>query len=148
MKNFSWTIIAGVFVFVFSQYFLKLILEPKIELRKIIMKISHTLLFYRAYVLIGDTNDKQLHEEISKLSANLLSAVHLIPFYPFFKFLSIFSLPEKKNILLACRELNVLSYGVLDMGEPKEDVAKRNQKALKNISEYLGIRTSYELDDN
>lgn len=148
MINFSWTIIDGFFVL--SQYFLKLILEPRIALRKTTMRISHTLLLHRQFLTMGDTNDLQIHREISELSANLLSTVHLIPFYPFFQILSIFGLPEKNNIIMACRNLNLLSYGVVDMGldESEKEIKTRNIQALENISKYLGIRISYEQNDN
>jgi hypothetical protein len=51
---------------------------------------------------------------------------------------------------MACRNLNLLSYGVVDMGldESEKEIKTRNIQALENISKYLGIRISYEQNDN
>jgi len=105
--NMFFTILAGVFVFVLSQYFLKLILEPIIEFRKMLSDISNALLSYQEEILTGETNDK-IHSTIAELSARLRSSAYLIPFYPFLYKIKIFGLPKKEDILLACRKLNIL----------------------------------------
>lgn len=147
MKDLTLPIVVGVMVFAFSQYFLKLILEPIIEFRKLLSEISHTLLFHQGTILSGDSDDKELHANISALSAKLRASAYLIPFYTWLNRLYIFGLPKKENILLACRELNILSYGVLKFGDETSKVAKRNENSLEKISSLLKIETTYMLKE-
>lgn len=143
--NMFFTILAGVFVFVLSQYFLKLILEPIIEFRKMLSDISNALLSYQKEILTGDTNEK-IHSTIAELSARLRSSAYLIPFYPFLYKIKIFGLPKKENILLACRKLNILSYGAIEGIEDISEKARQNEKTLKDISRLLPIETTFMLD--
>jgi hypothetical protein len=140
------TIIAGVFVFCLSQYFLKLILEPIVEFRKILSDISHILLLNQREILSGKTRE-DLHESIAKLSAKLRSCTHLIPFHHFLYKAKIFGLPKKENILLGCRKLNILSYGVLNGIDDASEKAKRNEKTLKEISQLLSIETTFMMNN-
>lgn len=140
------TILAGVFVFCLSQYFLKLILEPIIEFKKILSEISHTLLLNQKEILSAKTND-DLHDSIAGLSAKLRSCTHLIPFHNSLHKIKIFNLPNKDNILLACRKLNILSYGVLDSIEEVSEKAQKNEKTLKEIAQLLQIETTFMMDD-
>jgi len=43
-----WTVVAGTGVFVLSQYILKLMMEPAIELRKALAELSQLVLFHQA----------------------------------------------------------------------------------------------------
>ena len=147
MNNLTQPIVVGVIVFAASQYILKLILEPIVQLRKLLSEISHTLLFNQAEVVAGNTKNEELHKAISILSAKLRSSVYLIPFYSLLNKLQIFGLPKKENILLACRELNRLSYGVLGLGKDASIQAQENDDALDKISKLLNIETSYKLND-
>lgn len=147
MKDLTLPVVVGVMVFVFSQYFLKLILEPIIEFRKLLSEISHTLLLHQAKILSGACHDENLHANLSALSAKLRSSAYLIPFYTWLNKLYIFALPKKENILLACRELNMLSWGVFKLGDEPSRVAIRNEKSLEKISDLLKIETTYMLNE-
>jgi len=147
MENLTQAIVAGVIVFAISQYFLKLILEPIIEFRKILSDISHTLLFHQRKILTGKSDDLNMHDKIAKLSAQLRSSVYLIPFYTLLFRLRIFGLPKRDNILLACRKLNLLSYPLQYPDEELQDTEKRILKTLKDISTLLPIETTYMLDE-
>jgi hypothetical protein len=139
------TIIAGVFVFCLSQYFLKLILEPIIEFRKILSDISHILLINQSEILNGNTRE-DLHESIAKLSAKLRSCTHLIPFHNVLYKAKIFGLPKKENILLGCRELNILSYCYFNSSNDASEKATKNENTLKKISQLLSIETTFMMD--
>lgn len=147
MTNLTQSIVIGILVFALSQYFLKLILEPIIEFRKLLSEISHTLLFYQKEILSGDSDDHSLHQKIAGLSAKLRSSVYLIPFYNFLFKLKLFGLPKKTNILLACRKLNILSYPRLREIEDVPKKAQRNEEILRDLSELLPIETTFMLDD-
>jgi len=141
-----YTIIAGVLVFIVSQYILKLIIEPIAEFRKIIVEVSHTLLLHQAVITNPSTNDEELPNKLSSLSAQLRSGICLIPFYNFLTILHIFHIPNKNNILMACRELNILFYGVRAMCKQNVDTSEQAQKnieILKNIAKCLNIETTY-----
>ncbi len=147
MKDLTIPVFVGVVVYVASQYFLKLILEPIIEFRKLLSEISHTVLLHQGVIFSGDADDKELQGKLSALSAKLRSSVYLIPFYTLLNKLQVFRIPKKTNILLACRELNRLSYGVLDLGKEASRVVKENENSLKEISKLLDIETTYLLRD-
>ena len=142
MQMFA-TIIAGVFVFCLSQYFLKLILEPIIEFKKVLSQISHTLLLNQKEILGADTSE-DIHISIIDLSAKLRSCTHLIPFHD--RLQRIFNLPKKENIPLACRQLNILSYGVLNGIEDVSEKAQKNENTLKEIAHLLKIETTFMLE--
>ncbi|MCB2141191.1 hypothetical protein KQH27_00620 [bacterium] len=140
------TILAGVFVFSLSQYFLKLILEPIIQFRKILSEISNKLLSHQKAILGGNTNE-DIHNEIAELSAKLRSSTYLIPFYSFLYRIKIFGLPKTNNILLACRKLNQLTYGVLEGIEERTEKAINNENILKDIAKLLPIETTFMIDN-
>jgi hypothetical protein len=147
MYNLTQPIVIGVIVFALSQYFLKLILEPIIQFRKLLSEISHTLLFYQKELLDGNFDDHSLHQEIAGLSARLRASVYLIPFYNFLFKLKIFGLPKRENILLACWKLNILSYPRIKDIEGSGEKAQKNEKALEDISKLLPIETTFMLDE-
>ncbi|MCD6487105.1 MAG: hypothetical protein J7K35_07250 [Syntrophobacterales bacterium] len=147
MENLTQPIVVGVIVFALSQYFLKLILEPIIQFRKILSDISHTLLFHQGKIVSGKSDDLEMHNKIAELSAQLRSSVYLIPFYAFLSKLKIFSLPKRENILFACRKLNSLSYPLQYPNEETLDTEKRIIKILNEISELLPIETTYMHDE-
>lgn len=147
MENLTQPIVVGVIVFALSQYFLKLILEPIIQCRKILSDISHTLLFHQEKIVSGKSDDLGMHNKIVELSAQLRSSVYLIPFYSFLSTLKIFSLPKRENILFACRKLNSLSYPLQYPNEETLDTEKRIIKILNEISELLPIETTYMLNE-
>jgi len=136
-------VLIGVVIFILSQYFLKLVLEPAINFRKVLSDISYALLYNQAKIANAVTDDKELHFKISELSAQLRSTAYLIPAYSFWSFLKVFGLPKKENILMACHELNLLSFGVKELGKDQGDQALKNDKSLKLISELLNIETTY-----
>lgn len=147
MENLTQAIVAGVIVFAISQYFLKLILEPIIQFRKILSNISHTLLFHQEKIVSGKSDDLEMHNKIAKLSAQLRSSVYLIPFYTVLFKLRIFGLPKRDNILVACRKLNALSYPLQYPDEDRPDTERRILTTLKDISTLLPIETTYILDE-
>ena len=136
-------VLIGVAIFILSQYFLKLVLEPAINFRKVLSDISFALLYNQAKIANAVTDDKELPFKISELSAQLRSTASLIPAYSFWSFIKIFGLPKKENILITCHELNLLSVGVKDLGKDQDDQALKNDKHLKRIGELLNIETTY-----
>ena len=148
MSGLTLPVIVGVSVFVISQYFLKLVLEPIIRFRQVLSDISNTLLFHQGTILSGTAEDEILHRKIHELSAMLRSSVYMIPYYNLLHRLHVFGLPQKENILLSCRKLNMLSYGVkVNSVSDPSDVAEKNEKNLVEISRLLPIETTFMLDE-
>jgi len=154
MNGLILPVIVGVLVFAISQYFLKLILEPIIYFRKVLSDISHTLLYNQLAFSSGTTKDEVLMRKIHELSALLRSSVYMIPFYNYLYKIKLFGLPKRENILLSCRNLNRLSYGVNvskdaegNNLEHPSDIAQKNEKLLIEIAKLLPIETTYMLDE-
>ncbi|MFZ3048500.1 MAG: hypothetical protein WA151_21510 [Desulfatirhabdiaceae bacterium] len=154
MNDLILPVIVGVLVFAISQYFLKLILEPILCFRKVLSEISNTLLFNQGIITCGTAENEILMRKIHELSASLRSSVYMIPFYNFLYKARIFGLPKRENILLSCRKLNVLSYGVnvSKNGEGKclvhpSEIAQKNENILIEIAQLLPIETTYMLEN-
>lgn len=138
------TIVAGVAVFAASQYVLKLILEPLVELRKTIVGVSNALLYHQAAITNAHPKE-EIATSIRKLSADLRSNASLIPCYRFLHLLGIFKLPKKDNLLKACHELNLLSYRMDPAIENDEETGRaiKNKRSIDEIGEMLNIETTY-----
>ncbi len=136
-------VLIGVVIFILSQYFLKLVLEPAINFRKLLSDISFTLLYNQAKIAEAVADDKELPFRISMLSAQLRSTASLIPAYSFWSLIKILGLPKRENILKACHELNLLSFGVKALGKDQDKQASKNDKSLEKIAELLDIETTY-----
>lgn len=132
------TIFAGVSVFILGQIFLKWMIEPIQELRKVITEI----LFYLAndYSIIQNAHIVEKEESLSscknlrRLGASLLSRQELIPFYE--KTSQIFRLPKRENIIIASRRLSLMSNSIFSKAD---DVHYRLDYYRIEICEALGI---------
>lgn len=140
------TIITGVLVFAASQYVLKLILAPIVELRRTMARISAALLYHQAKIT-NATLDDNIGLELRELSAELLSNRSVLPFYSFFHVLCIFKIPHKMKVLNACQELNAMAYAMIEPPESdkkKMEISTGNVNRLKKVRQLLNIPTSYE----
>jgi hypothetical protein len=95
------TVVTGVLIFVVSQYLLKLVLEPVVELRRTIGKIVNTLSVYHHVLQVPESHEiqirKEVVEKIEQLSGCLFEAILAIPAYRCIR--RIFSLPSQNDIL-------------------------------------------------
>lgn len=132
------TIFAGVSVFIGGQIFLKWMIEPVQELRKIIAEI----LFYLAndHSIIHNAHIIDKEEALSscknlrRLGASLLATQALIPFYA--TAFKIFRLPKRENIVLASKRLSLISNSIF--GKEKDIYYKLDLYRIE-ICEALGI---------
>jgi hypothetical protein len=131
-------ILAGVSVFVLGQIFLKWVIEPIQELRKVITEI----LFYLAndHSIIHNAHIVDREEALStcknlrRLGASLLSRQGLIPFYRIL--FKIFRLPKRENIILASRRLSLISNSIFSK---ERDIYYKLDIYRIDICEALGI---------
>ncbi len=131
------TIITGVVVFVISQYFLKIIIDPIVSLKKTLGKIS--ALFLREQRKITSASATvDIQEKIWALTASLMAKSTTIPFY---KRISFFiNLPSEKSINNACESLNWIAYNIVK--SENADFAKIS-KHMKKIASELNIKIEY-----
>jgi hypothetical protein len=136
------TIASALVIFVASQYFLKLVLEPISRLRRTLADISSTTLFYQAKITNAHADDAvgtRLHE----LSARLRADAFEVRFYS--QVAKISGVPPEKNIRDACRELNWLSTGMTPIKQEgsNRNWPEENTLALAKLGKLLGIDTKF-----
>lgn len=133
---------AGVSVFVVSQFILKLVLEPIVSFKESLGSISGFFLRYNAKITNGNANS-ELQHDLRILVSTVISKKEAIPFYRFFGF--ILGLPSEKKLLEGCRNLNFVGY------EMNEDTALTSgqpncieiSKHLNKTADLLKIRLDY-----
>src|SRR5688572_6183026 len=95
------TIVSGVFVFVLGQVFIRFIVEPLQDLKRVIGEISHALVYYAdIYSNPSATHREGLVDETRKVlrdKASLLRArANVVPFYD--RFAQIHWVPTRGNV--------------------------------------------------
>jgi len=144
------TILSAVIIFLLSQFVLRIIIEPIIELRKAMGLISYTLLYYRSKLTNAAANNN-ISDEVKKCSSKLLSTYSTIPFYNYLY--KIFHLPSYKDLIEASKNLNLIrSYmieGHIDYlkstnPESKISFPLEISNSIDEIARKLNICTSYQ----
>ena len=148
--SFVLTIFTAVIIFILSQFILRLILEPIVELKKAIGLTSYTLLLYHSKLTNAAANNK-ISNEVKVCSSKLLAAHSSIPFYDYLY--RIFYLPPYKDLLKASHELNLIQdYMIkghkeymksLDLKKPIHFPIEISN-SMGKIGKLLCITTSYE----
>lgn len=136
------TVMVGVSVFVFSQFILKLVLEPIVSFKESLGSISGFFLRYNAKITNGNA-DSELQDELRVLVSTVISKKEAIPFYRFFGF--ILGLPSERKLLEGCRNLNYVGYEMNKDTAPSS--GKPNcieiSKHLNETADLLKIRLDY-----
>lgn len=105
------TIFAGVFIFVFGQIFLKWMIEPVSELRKVIKEVLFCLANDHDTIHNAEMVEKSealsVGKNLERLGASLLASQQQIPFYK--KVRKFCSLPEREDVLFASKRLSLIS---------------------------------------
>lgn len=137
------TIVAAVFVFVASQYALKLVIEPVQEHRRAVAKIQSWLLANQARVT-SHGRDPDLSTEAKDHAAELQATASAILGHGPVCFVRVFGLARLQDVLEACRELNGISADL----DPRADAQAKGGlggfEAVRKIGARLRIRTTYE----
>jgi hypothetical protein len=135
------TVVGALIVFVLTQSFLKLVLEPIQEQKKLIGDVAHALLFY-ANVYHPDSfgpPDERRREELDEarktlrgLAGRLQASLWTVPFYDSLARLG--RVPRKEDVLAASTQLVGWSNSLYGRsGEEGRD------KRKKIIADSLGI---------
>ena len=137
------TIVSALLIFVASQYFLKLVLEPISRMRRTLADISSTTLFHQAKITNGHA-DEAVGTRLHELSARLRADAFEVRFYS--QVAKICGVPSRRNIGLACRELNWLSTGMTPIEQEtlqNKNWAEENTRTLEKLGQLLGIDTRF-----
>lgn len=155
MSGFNWitfvtTIFGGLILFIVSQLCLKVIIEPIVELKKIIGKVARTLLLYaNQYHNPVELTEENLNNdllaserqrtssEIRSMAGELLGAVQVIPGYRMFSFLGL--VPSLSKIKDAKASLVGLSNSLWKT-KSNDNVYEHVQKTEKELIESLRIK--------
>lgn len=134
------TVIAGVLVFVASQLFLKLVIEPIHQLKKTMADISHTFVRYAHAIHNPDVIPHEMHSEVfeklRQLSGQLYADMALIPLYSVFG--TIFFLPRKEKVYKSAQNLIAVANWMHSKNDRKFDHIVRNiQNACDNLGLYI-----------
>jgi hypothetical protein len=132
------TALLAVLVFVFTQSFLKLVLEPIQEQKKLIGEVAHALLFYANVGPVGASEEERsrAREALRGLAGQLRASLWTIPFYDTLARMG--RVPKREDLLEASTQLvgwsNSLNYEAHDRPERRKIIADR-----LGITEKVGI---------
>ena len=137
------TIIAGITIFVASQFILKLILEPIVGLKEILGEVSALFLREQSGFINNNVN-KDVQSEVIRLSSMILAKKQAILLYGVFS--RILGMPSESNIIKGCHSLNLISYLVIK--EHSDAVQKKSHtweiyEEMKLVSKHLKIKIIY-----
>ncbi|WP_442486897.1 hypothetical protein [Halomonas litopenaei] len=140
------TIFSSVDVFVVSQFFMKFVLDPAVALKESLGEMSHFFLFNQAKITNAHGSD-DLQEGVKRLSAQLLAKKEAVPGYSVFS--RVLSLPKETALIEAAKELNLISYHLMQNtpapgGNSGLDSAIVINRSMRRIQEKTGTRVSYE----
>ena len=147
------TIFAGVFIFVFGRIFLKWMIEPVYELRKVIYEVLFCLANDHDTIHSAEMVEKSealsVGKNLKRLGASLLASQQQIPFYK--KVRKFCSLPEREDVLFASKRLSLISKSMFGK-EPdihyKLDIYRLDVCKALNIKDPIqGSMTRQELKD-
>lgn len=131
------TILAGVSVFVLGQVFLKWVIEPIQDLRKVIAEILFYLANDHSIIHNAEIVNKEealsVGKNLERLGARLLANQNLIPFYD--KTRKVFGLSKRESIAFASKRLSLISKSMFG----KEDIHCKLDLYRINVCESLGI---------
>jgi hypothetical protein len=132
------TVFSGVITFVLGQLAIKLLVDPVHDFRKTVADTALALIEYaNVYAnpgVAGSEIEKEVSEELRRLSSRLNAQMYLIPCYPITA--KIFGLPSRKKVVDAASNLIGLSNGVF---QSASNLVLVNVERADKIHKALGI---------
>ena len=135
----SFTVLAGVFVFVAGQVVVKFFIEPIHAQRKTIGEIVDFISFHAPDLAgglpEGGAEAKKVSDDLKRLATRLRSDTHVIPWYGFWALLRV--VPSRKRVADASSALIGLSNNVvLSRGEVYVKFVEQLRTALRIHSAF------------
>lgn len=140
MNTVFGTIIAGVSVYVLGQILIKFVIEPILEFRSLLGRITQFFLRNQGEMVSAEGSEST-QSELFVLASELLQKRQSIIWYS--RLSVIYGLPSSDKILNAARSMNQIGNRVRtgkdDLGDEQGIIYDEMQK----IESYLGINVSY-----
>jgi len=133
-------VLIGVSVFVISQYFLKLVLEPITRVRRAVADVSSTVLFRQAKIS-NASHDPEVAQELRRASSQLRGNISEVHCYSFWSRLALFGIPTRSDARNGCRCLNLMAVNANDENKERQRLVDANAKALDDLARFLDIET-------
>jgi hypothetical protein len=146
------TVTSGLILFILSNLFLKLVLEPIVEVKKVIGKISnHLILYANRFSNVADIKQVMNNEELRKdiletqntlrsLASELVGTVQIVPCYSFCARIGL--LPKLDNIKRAASCLIGLSNTLTGNEKTSHILIEANFNRIDEIKRLLKIKGS------
>lgn len=137
------TILTGVTVFIISQYFLKLVLDPITRVRRAVADVSSAILFRQAKIT-NASHDTDVAQELKRASAQLTGAISEVHGYAFWSKLNLFGIPKELDARTACRCLNLIAGSASSSEANRQRLVEWNNNALQELACALDVKTQYD----
>jgi hypothetical protein len=134
------TVFAGVTVFVIGQIIIKFILEPILDFKSLLGKITQVFLRNQGQILTANA-DKEIQNSIFILASELLQKRQSVMCYKSLH--RIYGLPSYSNVLEAAKLLNFIGNTVSPEKSASDDGLIKIFESMKEIDELLKINTGY-----
>jgi len=136
------TVLVGVGIFVISQYFLNLVLEPISRVLRAKADVASTVLF-RQRKISNATHHPETAEELRRASSQVRASVSEVCCYSFWSRLGLFGIPTRSDARSACRCLNLMAGNADQDCKERGSLVEMNSKALDELAKFLRIETRY-----
>jgi hypothetical protein len=137
-STFFITLLTGVLIFLIGQLTMKIVIEPIIEVRKTIGRITYALNYY-ANVYDAFNADYTDHFEAINETRKLACELEANYSAVLFKTLPSWILPERSNISNAVSKLIYVSNNVGYREENLKEYSARNDHVINDIKKQLNI---------
>lgn len=134
------TVVAGVSVYVLGQIVIKFIIEPILEFRSLLGKVTQFFLRHQTEILSAD-GSVSTQNELFVLASELLQKRQSIIWYSSLSFL--YGLPSSDKVLNAAKSMNQIGNRVRTGKEDRADEQVIIYDEMQRIEGGLGINVSY-----
>ncbi|MGM0564950.1 MAG: hypothetical protein ACQES2_11510 [Pseudomonadota bacterium] len=134
------TVVAGVSVYVLGQIILKFIIEPILEFRSFLGRVTQFFLRNQGEMVSAEGSEST-QNELFVLASELLQKRQSIIWYSRLSFL--YGLPSSDKVLDAAKSMNQIGNRVRTGKEERAGEQKKIHDAMQNIERCLGVNVSY-----
>lgn len=134
------TIVAGVSVYVLGQVVINFIVEPILEFRSLLGKVTQFFLRNQGEVISAEGSEST-QNELFLLASELLQRRQSIIWYSRLSLL--YGLPSHDKVLNAARSMNQIGNRVRTGKDVRADEQAIIHDEMQKIEGYLGVNVSY-----
>lgn len=140
MSTVFGTVVAGVSVYVLGQIIIKFIIEPILEFRHLLGRITQFFLRNQGEMISAEGSEST-ENELFVLASELLQKRQAIICYSRLSWL--YGLPSSDRVLEAAKSINQIGNRVRTGKEERAAEQERIYEAMGKIERSLGINVSY-----